>query len=155
MHNVLCPPPKGSGLIVDHKNGNKLDHQKDNLVLITRAEKSYQAKPKGGGFKGVSKSGDGWRAMISKEGKKKHIGYFPEEELAAIAYDILAVLEFGKQAFTNFKLGSRKETSRVVRKLLEWERITEAELSKIGLSVEPETPPNLDRLVDLADRLNE
>lgn len=46
-----------------------------------------------------------WRASVSMDGKSKHIGTFPTEEDAAMAYDEVASKNWGEFAVLNFPDG--------------------------------------------------
>jgi hypothetical protein len=55
-------------------------------------------------FKGVVwyKRHSKWNAQILVDGKRKHLGYYHDEEEAARAYDRAAIQHFGEYALTNF-----------------------------------------------------
>jgi hypothetical protein len=80
--------PKCEG---DHENGKRADNRWENLRDATRAQQGQNraARAKGTSQRlGVSffpQSGK-WRAQISRDGRKYHLGIFPTEELAAAAY---------------------------------------------------------------------
>lgn len=72
--------------IIDHINRNKLDNRKENLRITNRLENflnsdSYD-KSKGYFW---NKSNNKWRAVILRNGKTYHLGYFLTEEEAKIA----------------------------------------------------------------------
>lgn len=50
------------------------------------------------------KSSQKWQSRISHLGKRIHLGYFETEELAAKAYDIMAIELYGDSAKLNFPL---------------------------------------------------
>ncbi len=54
-------------------------------------------------FKGVSLHKGKWRAMIYIESRCTNLGTFETEEQAAWAYDKAALLQFGAQAYLNFR----------------------------------------------------
>lgn len=56
-----------------------LDHNAPRLLPVTK--KSAPAK-----YRNVSRTGDGWRARISIDGKRVHLGYFDTPEQAYSAY---------------------------------------------------------------------
>lgn len=94
--------------VVDHINGNKLDNRRENLRVCTQAENTRNnrtpRKNKTSRFKGVSwyPRGNRWKAQIQVNKQKKHIGYFPSEEEAALAYDEAAERLHGEFASKNF-----------------------------------------------------
>lgn len=103
MHRIICNPP--NGLEIDHINGNSLDNRKENLRAVTSSQNKMnkrshnKSKSK---YKGVSILKNKWRAEIKYDGAIKHIGVFDNEKIAAIAYDRVAKIHFGKFARLNF-----------------------------------------------------
>lgn len=84
----------GKEMVTDHKDGNPLNNQKDNLWICSRRDnnknlrhknaiKDYSSK-----YIGVTwhKPLEKWKAQIKINKKPKHLGYFPNEEDAAQAY---------------------------------------------------------------------
>jgi hypothetical protein len=105
MHREIMPAPKG--MIVDHKNRNKLDNTRVNLRACTASENARNRdKPRGmsSRFRGVSYRKDcgKWYARIRFEGRLIHLGSFSDEVEAARAYDRQAVELFGEFARLNF-----------------------------------------------------
>lgn len=95
------------GKYVDHINGNPLDNRKANLRICTIAENNRNTNKRIDGvtsnYKGVC-----WKPRSRKYGaqinfnrKKIHLGYFDNEDQAAIAYNIAAVKYFGEFARPN------------------------------------------------------
>ena len=104
MHREIMQPPQG--MVVDHKNHNKLDNTRANLRVCTRQENVCNRTKTGNTssrFIGVyyCKDRDKWRAEIQFEGKPTFLGYFPEEIEAARAHDRAAVQYFGEFAPLN------------------------------------------------------
>ncbi len=103
----------GSDDIVDHKDGNGLNNQRNNLRIATRGQNGSNRRPKGGssGYIGVSmlviRSGKNtyqyWRASIQKGGVKEYLGLFKNKVDAAKAYDKRAIELHGEFANPNFK----------------------------------------------------
>lgn len=94
---------------VDHKNGNVLDNRLDNLRICTQLENNRNSSSRGGSskFKGVSicKRSEGrlWVAQITIEkNRRKKLGRFSSEEMAAKAYDEAAKNHYGEFAKLNF-----------------------------------------------------
>ena len=105
MHREIMKAPKG--MIVDHKNRNKLDNTPDNLRVGTRQENLRNAGKRIGTtsrFKGVSrkKGRDVWTAQIGIDRDVKSLGTYYDEIEAARAYDQAAVEHFGEFARLNF-----------------------------------------------------
>lgn len=103
---------------VDHINGNSLDNRKENLRTCSRTENArnskkritHNGKPCSSKYKGVMwypwnkmlETGTPWNAQIRHNNKLHNLGYFATEEMAAKAYDAMAVTLFGEYARTNF-----------------------------------------------------
>ena len=106
MHDVLLNPPEGK--LPDHKDGNGLNNQRDNLRICTFAENNHntrtQCRVKTSKFKGVSWRKDhlSWCAVLGVNCKNLFLGYFQVEIDAAKAYDAAARFHFGEFARTNF-----------------------------------------------------
>ncbi len=105
MHREIMQPPKG--MLVDHKNHNKLDNTRANLHTCTLQENTCnKSKRRGTSSRFIGVGYDRrcakWRAQIWFEGSSVSIGYFNNEEAAARAYDRKAVELFGESARLNF-----------------------------------------------------
>lgn len=93
------------GLVVDHINGNPLDNRRENLRLCTVKENNWNRRRRIGGssrFKGVSRAGNRWKAIIWPNGSQKYLGSYADPEEAARAYDRAAAEEYGEFACLNF-----------------------------------------------------
>lgn len=105
MHRQITAAPRH--LVCDHINHNGLDNRKANLRLCTTWQNSLNQRPRRGGtsrYKGVHyyKAGKLFRACITYNSKRIHLGQFKYEIDAAKAYDKKAKELFGKFAFLNF-----------------------------------------------------
>lgn len=90
---------------VDHIDGDQTNNRRANLRIVSRSENMRNRQRFGSAptiFKGVSKSGDKWRATIQVDGKRKALGRFANPVNAAHAYDCAARKHFGKFARLNF-----------------------------------------------------
>lgn len=108
------------GSIIDHKNHDGLDNRKENLRACTHAENvrnRRKYKPLTSRFKGVHVNHGGWRAGIRVNWKLIHLGYFPTEEMAAVAYNLAALKYFGE--FACFNDGVDMSLERKVREISE------------------------------------
>lgn len=92
---------------VDHEDHNGLNCQKQNLRPTSRSGNGRNARKWLSGtsshFKGVCffKRDANWQAYINANGKRKHLGYFSTELLAAAAYNQAAQKYFGEFACLN------------------------------------------------------
>jgi len=106
MHRIILNVHPS--LYVDHINRNGLDNRKANLRPATPADNSRNARhPKintSSKYRGVfwNPRAGNWRAAISVNHKKKHIGYFNSETQAAKAYDRAARKYHSQFAVVNF-----------------------------------------------------
>lgn len=93
--------------LVDHKDGDPLNNQKENLRIATKSQngmnQKVQRKKKTSKYKGVSWDKDRflWKANIVIEGKQKYLGRYFSEEDAAKAYNSAATKYFGEFALLN------------------------------------------------------
>lgn len=105
MHQAIMP---ADGAIRDHKDGNGLNNQRDNLRLCTHSQnaqnRNSKAVFKSSVYKGVSwcRQKMKWRSQIKVYGKSLDLGFFLFENDAAKAYDDAARRYFGEFARTNF-----------------------------------------------------
>jgi hypothetical protein len=99
MHReILMPSPS---LLVDHKDGNGLNNRRDNLRQATRTQNAQNSKMRrsnSSGFKGVcwDKVSESWKAYITIDGKRMHLGLFTRKVDAAKAYADASILGHGE-----------------------------------------------------------
>ena len=118
LHRMIAETAFGEipeNMFVDHIDGDPLNMRRDNLRIVTKAEKAANAKSRGGAsqYRGVhpSSSASGkWVAQIAKGGVRLHLGTFETEEQAAAAYDAKAK-EMHKE-FARLNLGPARECKR-------------------------------------------
>lgn len=102
MHIVVKPPPEG--MINDHRDGNGINNQKQNLRAATRSQNCMNRRSrKQHGFKGIAfqKNLKKWTASVRTKGKYYHLGVFGTAREAAEAYNAKAVELFGSFANLN------------------------------------------------------
>lgn len=88
--------------LVGAKNGDKLDCRLENIVYRSRATASRMRKTSSNtGFTGVYREHRRFRAVISVNGKAKHIGMFDTAEEAAAAYNKYSKEYFGEEGKIN------------------------------------------------------
>jgi hypothetical protein len=102
MHREIMNTP--DGFETDHINGNTLENRKENLRIVTREMNQHNSKAREGKskYKGVTwyitprhKTGR-WLARIQVNKKRVVIGYYKNEEEAAIAYNEAALKYYGE-----------------------------------------------------------
>lgn len=103
LHTFLLH--SGDGLTVDHRNGDGLDNQRQNLRECRHGQNMRNRRRhrnNTSGFKGVVRQGRGWGAKIMCERRDYWLGSFGTAEEAARAYDEAARRLHGEFARTNF-----------------------------------------------------
>lgn len=106
MHQEILQVPKG--IEVDHKNGDELDNQRDNLRAATKQQnaRAFRTlnKNKSSKYRGVSweQQTRKWKAQITISGKTTSIGRYDVQMKAALAYDQAALRHFGEFVHLNF-----------------------------------------------------
>jgi hypothetical protein len=115
MHRQIIKPPPG--LEIDHKNNDGLDNRRCNLRFCTRSQNMANSRGhtrRRSSFKGVyfHKQFRKWRAIITKNKKNLHLGFFKSQVRAAMAYDDKAKELFGEFANPNFPHRLRRSNIR-------------------------------------------
>ncbi|MFB9993189.1 HNH endonuclease [Deinococcus oregonensis] len=110
MHRLILGDQ--AGLVIDHKNLNRLDNRRENIRHSTRSQNAPNKRKSGGTsyeseYKGVVRvEREGlpprYKASLMKDGKYVLSSLFATEEDAALAYDQAAIKFFGEFANTNF-----------------------------------------------------
>jgi len=90
MHRLILNLPKG--IDVDHKDGNTLNNQDDNLRPDPEKRNQQNARIRSdntSGYKGVywNKLANKWQAYVNFKGKRYNLGYFTIKENAKKARD--------------------------------------------------------------------
>lgn len=106
MHRLILGLIPGDGKETDHIDQNGLNNQRSNLRICSRSENNQNQQAIRGStsqYKGISrsKSDKKWRARLYLNGQQKHLGYFPSETDAAVAYNRAAKKAFGEFARLN------------------------------------------------------
>ena len=93
---------------IDHIDLNKANNAFKNLRLATQSQNlanTFLYPKSSTGFKGVTSHGKRFKAAITVNRKRYHLGIFQTSELAASAYDTAAIKFFGEFSKTNKSLG--------------------------------------------------
>ena len=82
LHRIIACA--GAGQIVDHIDGDSLNNQRANLRFASTAENIRNSKlniNSSSGFKGVAwhKGAGKWVAYITQNGRRIHLGTFPDK----------------------------------------------------------------------------
>jgi hypothetical protein len=98
LHRFIMGDP--IGLVVDHRDGNRLNNRKSNLRACTVRENNMNlglTRRNRSGYRGVSfsKESGKWRATISLDKRQLHLGYFERADIAAAAYEKAAEVFYG------------------------------------------------------------
>jgi hypothetical protein len=109
MHRAILDVPPG--FEVDHRDGDGLNNQRDNLRQATHRQNLHNSRPfDASGFKGVTwhKGAHKWMAQIKPQagGPNKYLGCFADPEEAARVYDAVALELRGEFARLNFPAAS-------------------------------------------------
>lgn len=107
MHREILGLEYGDPRHSNHKNHQTLDNRRDNIRICTRNQNQMNQKPRQNTtskYKGVSwvKQREEWQAQVRVNGKSIHLGYYDDEEMAAMAYDLVARKAHGEFAYLNF-----------------------------------------------------
>ena len=107
MHRQILRLGQGDSRQVDHLNRSTLNNCRSNIRICTHPQNTRNRKHlsnTSSQFKGVTwnKQIKKWGAQITINGKNKHLGYWNMEKVAALAYDMVAIREFGDFAVLNF-----------------------------------------------------
>ena len=93
------------------KNNNKMVYMNSFLFMrkITKNKKKlFLKKKRSSKFRGVSRNGNHWQALIMNNRTYSYIGTYNSEELAARIYDLISIKRKGINAKTNFIYSNRQ-----------------------------------------------
>ena len=118
LHHYILGKPEG-GMLIDHRNRNKLDNTRQNLRIASFGQNNQNRTLKedsSSRFRGVT-----WRKDCNRWGVScgnRYVGLFLIEEEAAKAYDIMAIKLFGREATLNFPLSEADIDGHILHALL-------------------------------------
>ena len=100
--HIMNPP---AGMVVDHINRDKLDNRRENLRIVSHRQNlsNRVLKPGTSAYKGVQfdKTRNKWRMSIRTASGKRIFARYDTEIEAALAYNRLALIEYGEVALLN------------------------------------------------------
>jgi hypothetical protein len=99
MHRYILNAP--SGVLVDHKYGDKLDNRRSKLRLADSRQNAHNRRRKGSIGIQRAKRGGKWLARIKVDGTNIYLGSYDTKEEAARVYDACARFHFGEFAVCN------------------------------------------------------
>ena len=102
MHQLIMGPPPKDGLVIDHKNNNGLDNQRNNLRFSTRSGNAQNKQKKKGTssiYIGVIKNKKN-KFIVAQGGVE--LGRFDDEVEAAKHYDKYVTIKYDGICITNF-----------------------------------------------------
>lgn len=107
MHKLLAGafverPEISKRLFVRMCNSDKLDCRVENLEWVTMNDLRRQQQHEKG-YRGVSRDGEKFRAVLYDEGQRIYLGIYATEEEAALAYDEASFRRFGLTNSINFR----------------------------------------------------
>lgn len=90
LHRELLGLARGDRREGEHKNRNRLDNRRSNLLIVSHAQNAQNVSPQRGRssrYRGVDwkKDKQRWRATVTLAGRQIHVGYFDNELAAASA----------------------------------------------------------------------
>ena len=101
MHRLITGAPRG--LLVDHRNGDRLDNRRRNLLVTTGTLNMHNRSGWAvSGYRGVDAHGGRYRARVQFRGTQETLGRFDTAEEAARAYDRAVFDLYGEFAWFNF-----------------------------------------------------
>jgi HNH endonuclease len=134
MHHFLIGKPK-PGMVVDHKNKNKLDNTRENIHFVSMSQNAQnipKQKNTSSTYIGVcwNKRLKSWKVTV----QNKHYGYFEDEVEAAKTYDRWAIKLFGEHAATN-NLLSPSDLEHVLQNNIQYESKKPGSRYGVGISL--------------------
>lgn len=148
MHRMLLGLTLLESAHIDHIDGNGLNNVRSNLRAATAQNNAWNrrlsVRNKTSRFKAVSLRHTGaWAVRVRTESKCWY-GTFQTEELAARAYDVVAVAWFGEFANLNFP-GDIEQSRNLVRAAFKRFRVRKSRLDDVIFAVTSTSTPEAAR----------
>lgn len=102
LHRTVLGLHKGDGMVVDHRNRNRLDCRRSNLRVTDYYGNAWNVVPQGVELKGIVKVGARFIARIIAHKQSCFLGSFGSAKEAAMVYDKAARHFFGEFAYLNY-----------------------------------------------------
>ncbi len=85
LHREIMGLVRGDGREVDHRDRNRLDCRRSNLIVTVRKGNAANVPSLGGTSKhrGICRRGERWQAYVNIDGRFVSFGYYDDEEVAA------------------------------------------------------------------------
>ena len=114
----LPPPPSRKGIKCSSSTESEERPKKRKRKAKSSSLRTSEAasKSQGSKYRGVCRNRRKWQAVIWVQGKRKYLGTFKDEELAAKAYDAAAIEYRGARASLNFPTPESKHSGAVRNK---------------------------------------
>jgi len=100
MHRLIMGLKRGDGKMIDHRDGNGLNNQKENLRIATNQQNNWNRKYYKG-YLGVSKCKDETSQWRVRAGNVQY-GQYKDAKIAALVYDTVVRKKRGEFASLNF-----------------------------------------------------
>lgn len=98
LHQLILNT-RGLGIIVDHKDHNRLNNKRENLRTCSNAQNGQNRRPNSGRkYKGITEENGKYRVRIQANGKRYNLGVYADLEQAVLAYNAKAKLVHGDYA---------------------------------------------------------
>lgn len=105
MHQLIMGEPPQEGLILDHKDRNRINNKRSNLRWVTYQQNLFNSSPAKNsklGLKGITREGNKYGVNIKVDGIGYHLGAYSTKKEAAMVYDKAARFHRGEYAYLNF-----------------------------------------------------
>ena len=134
-------------LMVDHRDGRKVNNCKENLRICTNQENQRNRKD----VKGIYKNSNGtYQAYIAVDGKQIHLGTYESEQMAR-AVRLIAEKEYFGEFSSNVDLFEDPETKRLYEEAMESIRLRHKNKVRIDEDVVYVTASSKEFVIDLED----